>query len=154
MPHVGMEYAIMIPILIMQVILMPLSAAWIISMWTDQRLQTELQDAANNVGSTVQQLYLSLNSEEVLPGTTSKMLNVPTTIESFLYYGNGSLRTVNTAKVLNLRFYMQGSGITANASVNLGPNVEWQSSVFRSNSTTASVQVQKSVTGLLTFSFT
>jgi len=153
MPHVGMEYAIMVPVLIMQVVLLPLSTSWIMANWTNSRMQVELQDAADNVGSTIEQLYLSLNRNDVLPGTIRKSSNVPTTIESYIYSATGALKTANSTKILNLFFTLQGTRTTANSSVTLGPNVAWQSSVFMSNSTTAFVKVQKASSGLLTFSF-
>jgi hypothetical protein len=148
-----MEYAIMVPVLIMQVVLLPLSTSWIMANWTNSRMQVELQDAADNVGSTIEQLYLSLNRNDVLPGTIRKSSNVPTTIESYIYSATGALKTANSTKILNLFFTLQGTRTTANSSVTLGPNVAWQSSVFMSNSTTAFVKVQKASSGLLTFSF-
>jgi len=153
MTHVGMEYVIMVPVLIIQVILLPLSTSWIMTNWTDSRMLVELQDAANTIGSTIEQMYLSLNRDDVLPGTITKAFNVPTTIESHIYLATGALRTANSTKILNLYFTLQGTAIKANSSVTLGPNVAWQSSTFRSNSTNACVRVLKAVNGLLTFSF-
>lgn len=155
MTHVGMEYAIMVPVLIMQVILLPLSTSWIMANWTTSRMQVELQDAANNIGSTIEQMYLSLNRDDVLPGNITKSFNVPTTIESHIYFATGALKTANSTKILNLYFSLQDTGTTANTSVTLGPNVAWQSSTFMSNSTNACVKVQKDSppSGLLTFSF-
>jgi hypothetical protein len=148
-----MEYAIMLPVLIMQVILLPLSTGWIMTNWTNSRMQVELQDAANNIGSTIEQMYLSLNRDDVMPGTITKSFNVPTTIESHIYSATGALKTANSTKILNLYFTLQGTVTKANTSVTLGPNVAWQSSTFKSNSTNACVKVQKASSGLFTFSF-
>ncbi|HVP40631.1 MAG TPA: hypothetical protein VMS95_01590 [Candidatus Krumholzibacteriaceae bacterium] len=143
MPHVGMEYAIMVPVLIMQVILLPLSTGWIMANWTNSRMQVGLQDAANNIGSTIEQMYLSLNRDDVLPGTITKSFNVPTTIESRIYFATGALKTANSTKILNLYFTLQGTATKANTSVTLGPNVAWQSSTFMSNSSAACIRLVK-----------
>lgn len=153
MPHVGMEYAIMIPILILQVIILPLSTGWIMAVWTNNRMQNELQDAANYVSSTVQQLYLSLNRTDVLPGHITQAANVPSTIESHPYYATGALRMASASEILSLHFTLQGTKITANSSVILGPNVSWQTSTFMSNSSTACIRVWKQINGTFRFSF-
>lgn len=148
-----MEYVIMIPMLILQVIILPLSTGWIMTIWTDNRMQNELQDAANHIGSTIQQLYLSLNREDVLPSTITQAANVPSNIESNAYYATGSMRTASTSKILNLHFTLQGTQITADSFVTLGPNVSWQSSTFMSNSSTACINVWKQTNGAFVFSF-
>jgi hypothetical protein len=137
----------------MQIVLLPLSTSWMMNNWTDSRIQTELQDAAFHVGSTIQQLYLSLNRDDVLPGTIKKAPDVPTTIESHIYLATGALKTANSTKILNLYFILQGARTTANTSVTLGPNAAWQPSTFMSNATNAFIKVQKAVDSTLTFSF-
>jgi hypothetical protein len=59
-----MEYVIMVPILLMQVVFIPMATGWMMDVWVDQRKETALQDVASHLGSTIQQLYLSLNREE------------------------------------------------------------------------------------------
>jgi hypothetical protein len=148
-----MEYVILLPMLILQVIILPLSTGWIMSVWTDSRMHNELQDAANHVGSTIQQLYLSLNREDVLPSTITQTTKVPSTIESYPYYATGALRTASASKILDLHFTLQGTKITADSSVTLGPNVSWQSSTFMSNSSNACIKVWKQISGAFVFSF-
>lgn len=143
----------MVPILILQVILLPFSAGWIMSGWSNSRMQTELQNVANNIGSAIEQVYLSVNRGDILPGTITTVLNVPPTIESYLYSATGQLKTANATKILYLYFVLQGSGKQATTMVTLGPNVAWQSSAFRSNSNSPYVGVQKAVNGTLTFYF-
>jgi hypothetical protein len=149
-----MEYVIMLPMLILQIIILPLSTGWIMAIWTDNRTQNELQDAANHIGSTIQQLYLSLNRKDVLPSNITQAAKVPTTIESYPYYATGALRTANASKILNLHFVLQGKQITANSSVTMGPNVLWDiSSTFMSNSSAACIRVWKQTNGAFVFSF-
>jgi hypothetical protein len=148
-----MEYVLMIPMLILQVLILPLSTGWIIAIWTDNRMQNELQDAANHIGSTIQQLYLSLNREDILPSNITQAANVPSTIESHPYSATSSMRTANTSKILALHFALQGTSITADSFITLGPNVAWQSSTFMSNSSAACIKVWKQINGVFVFSF-
>ena len=143
----------MIPVLILQVIILPLSTGWIMAIWTDNRMKNELQDAANHVGSTIQQLYLSLNRIDVLPSTITQATNVPSTIESYPFNATGSIRTVNMSRILDLHFALQGGKITADSFVTFGPNVSWQSSTFMSSSATACIRVLKQDDGAFVFSF-
>ena len=151
-----MEYAIMLPILILQVLLLPLSTSWIMTLWVDSRMHLELQDVANHMSSTLQQLYFSFNSEDTLPGTMSHKPEVPAFIESYPYYAIGMLRATsqaNFSKILDIHLALQGKDISANSSTTFGPNVKWQTSIFRSNSSTSLIRVQKFPNGTFLFSF-
>jgi hypothetical protein len=156
MPHVTMEYVIMIPILLMQVLLLPLATGWMMTTWVDSRRQLALQDAVNHLGSTIQQLYYSLNREGVSPGIVTQASNVPPTIESHPYNVTGTLTTVSTAnssKVLKLTAILFGTQNTATAKVVLGTNVAWRSSTFLSVSANAHVRAERFSNGTILFSF-
>jgi hypothetical protein len=154
-PHVGIEYVILLPILVLQIILLPLSAGWIMSVWTNDRMKGEIQEAANQVSGTVTQLYLAMVSSNVLPTSLSRpvvqTLNFPTTIESHPYYATGP--PSGSIKILNLQFTLQGTGITANSYTNFGSSVLWQSSKFFSNSSSACIKAWKYSNGTIKLSF-
>ncbi|HJW97500.1 MAG TPA: hypothetical protein VJ529_00095, partial [Candidatus Bathyarchaeia archaeon] len=61
MVHVTIEYMIMVPVLVLQIFLFPLTANWLMTTWVDSRRNLALQDVASHLSSTIQQLYLSLN---------------------------------------------------------------------------------------------
>jgi hypothetical protein len=107
--HVGIEYAILLPILVLQIIVLPLSVSWMMSVWTNDRMKSEIQEAANQVTSTIKQLYLVLRSSNVLPTSSPivQTLNLPTTIESHLYYTTAT--NSGPIKILNLQFTLQGT---------------------------------------------
>jgi len=153
MPHVGIEYAIMLPILVLLIIALPLAAGWMMSVWTNDRMKGEIQEAANQVTSTIKQLYLALKSSNVLPTSSPivQTLNLPTTIESHPYYATSPKS--GSIKVLNLRFTLQGTGITTNSSVIFGSSVNWRSSEFFSNSSSARIKAWKYSTNNITLSF-
>jgi hypothetical protein len=154
-PHVGIEYAIMLPILVLQVIVLPLSVSWMVSVWTNDRMKGEIQEAANQVSSTIKQLYLALKSPNVLPTITSspivQTLNFPTTLESHPYYATGP--PSGWIKTLNLHFTLQGTGITADSSANFGSSVYWNSSTFRSDSSSTCIKAWKYSNGTIKLSF-
>ena len=154
MPHVSMEYAIMVPILLMQVILIPMAAGWMMDVWVDKRRETALQDIASHMGTTIQQLYFSLTREEVEAGMTLQSANVPNSIESIPYVITASDKKVENSTLVDLNLGLMGVGVAVTTRVTLGPNVLWQHSTFLSNSTSAGLKVVKYANGTLAFSFT
>jgi len=156
MPHVAIEAVIMAPLLILQILMFPLVASTMTSYWADASRQVALQDAANQLASVIQQLYLSLNRKEVLNGTITWASTLPKEVASYPYTAEGSLQTSlesNSSKILTLHLTLQRTGNTATASVTFGPNVLWNTSVFSSASSSASIEVQKFADGTLRFSF-
>jgi hypothetical protein len=153
MPHVSMEYAIMVPVLLMQVILIPMAASWMIDIWVVRRRETALQDVASNMGTSIQQLYFSLNGEEIAAGTTTDSPKVPPFIESIPYVITASDTKFENSTIIDLHLALIGTGTTVTSRVTLGPNVQWQQSTFLSNATHTSIDVQKLPNGTLSFSF-
>ncbi len=153
MPHVSMEYAIMVPILLVQVILIPAAASWMMNTWVIRRRETALQDIASYMGSTIQQIYFSLNRQEVMAGITTQAANVPPFIESIPYVVTASDRRIDNSTFIDLYFALIGTGTSVSTRVTLGPNVLWKESTFVSNSTSASIKVEKFSNGTLSFSF-
>lgn len=158
MAHITIEYMIMIPILIMQIFLFPLSANWLMNIWVDSRRTLALQEATSHLGSTIQQLYFSLNHETISAGTATYTPGLPPFIENHHYTGNATLRTVldptlNSSKVLELTLKLARTQITTTTSVILGPNILWRESTFISNSTHACVSAEKFPNGTVCLYF-
>lgn len=148
MAHVTIEYVIMIPLLLLQVFLFPLTASWLMDIWVNSRRTLALQDAASHLASTLQQLYLTLNHVTVPSEKVTYSPELPQLIEDFPYKANATLRTVlnpdlNSTKALELMVRLMGTSNKVTTTVLLGPNVEWQESVFVSNSTHASLTAEK-----------
>jgi hypothetical protein len=154
-PSVTIEYVILIPLLFSQVIVFPFVASTMTSSWQNSQRNIELQDAAGHLASTIQQLYLTINSEDILEGTVTYVSSLPITVGSYPYDVTGSLSDPpgDSAKVLTVTLTLDELGNTATASAVLGDNVEWTDSTLRSNSADASINVVKDVDGTLTFSF-
>jgi hypothetical protein len=158
MPHVTLEYVILVPVLILQIFLFPLTASWLMNIWVDSRRTLALQEAASHLGSTIQQVYFSLNHETISAGTVTQKPDVPAYIEDYPYAGNATLRTVmdqalNSSKVLDIMFKLGTVGTTVRTSVILGQNVLWKESMFRSNSTNACIMAEKLTNGTIRLSF-
>lgn len=157
MPNITIEYVIMVPILILQIFLFPLTASWLMNIWVDSRQTLALKEAASHLGSTIQQLYFSLNHQAITGQITQKS-NVPSLIENSPYTGNATLRTVlgsmlNSSKILDITVKLESVGISATASVILGQNVLWQESTFISNSVNAGIMAEKLSNGTIRLSF-
>lgn len=157
MPQITIEYMIMIPILIMQIFLFPLTAGWIMSTWVDSRQTLALQETASHLGSSIQQVYSALNHESISTGTVTNRLEVPPFIEGYAYTGNATLRALdpapNSSQVLDITLRFMGGRIESTTSVTLGQNVVWQNSTFMSNSTYASIIAEKMSNGTILLSF-
>jgi hypothetical protein len=156
LPQITIEYMIMIPILIMQIFLFPLTAGWIMTTWVDSRQTLALQETASHLGSSVHQMYSALNHESISTGTVTNRLEVPPFIEGYAYRGNASLRdsAPNSSQVLDITLRFMGSHIEATTSVTLGSNVAWdQNSAFMSNSTDASLIAEKMANGTILLYF-
>lgn len=162
MPHIAIEYVIMVPVLILQIFLFPLATSWLMGRWTEYRRTLALQDAASHLGSTIQQLYFTLNEEEILAGAVTLKSPVPPLIENYPYAGNAMLKTaldpaLNSSKILEITLTLHTFGISAHTSVILGQNVQWQNSTFLSNSMNAGVRAEKVGSGadaIIQLSFT
>ena len=158
MPQITIEYMIMIPILIMQIFLFPLTAGWIMTTWVDSRQTLALQEAASHLGSSIQQMYSALNHESISAGTVTNRLEVPPFIEGYAYTGNATLRALdpapNSSQVLDITLRFMGGRISSTTSVTLGENVAWdQNSAFMSNSTDASLVAEKMSNGTILMYF-
>lgn len=143
----------MVPILLVQVILIPAAVSWMMDVWVTRRRETALQDIASHMGTTIQQLYFSLNHEEISAGVTTQASNLPPFIESVPYVVTASNRTIGDSTLIDLYLALIGTGVSTNARVTLGPNVSWQQSTFVSNSTSACIRVEKFSDNTLNFSF-
>ena len=158
MAHITMEYMIMLPVLIMQIFLFPLTANWLMNIWVDSRQTLALQDVAGHLGSTIQQLYSSLNHESISTGTAAYSPNLPPFIEGHPYRGTAVLHAVsepaiNSTRILELTVTMTTTGNTVTVSVVLGSNASWQDSTFISNSTYANLNAEKFTNGTICLYF-
>jgi len=155
-PHITIEYVMLIPVLFIQIIVFPFAASIMTSSWVDARRDAALQGAASNLASTIQQLYLSVNREEIVAGNITQASTLQPTIESYFYTAVGNLSAPldpNSSRVLTVTLRLEQAGNTATATAMLGPNARWDGGTFRSNSLDASIKVRKFVNGTLLFSF-
>lgn len=154
MAHVTIEYIIMIPLLILQIFLFPWATSSMMNIWVNARRDLALKDAASNIGSAIQQLYSSLSSSDISAGTIVYVPDLPAYIEGCPFEATGYIYSPsNSSKILRITLRLMVYGNTADTSVILGENVEWQSSTLVSNSSDAAIVITKYSNGSLVFMF-
>jgi hypothetical protein len=157
MPHVTIEYVILMPALILQIFLFPIFANFLMNTWVDSRKNLALQDVAGQLGSAVQQLYFSLNHDTIPAGTVTYSPGLPPFIENAYYMGNATLSSSTSPgsnpSFLQLAVKLIGTSNSVTTTVVLGSNVLWKQSVFVSNSTNACVSAQKFLNGTILLKF-
>lgn len=146
MANVVLEHVVLLPLLVLQIFLFPFATTLITSAWEGARQEVALEEAANHLGSTIQQLYFSLSEETVCTGNVTQASNLPTTIEGHAYNATG--QPMNGSGVLTLSLVLEGTHESASVKVTLGPNAQWGGGIFRSNSPDACIKVWKYHAGM------
>jgi hypothetical protein len=151
MANITIEYMILVPLLILQIFLLPYASSLIMSSWSNSSETLVLQDACSRVGSSIQQLYFFLNHTSIPSGSVTSNMNIPRFINNYAYTGNATLPPSSNVLQLTLKFI--GNSIFVTQPVDLGQNVQWQSSSFMSNSTTACIKACKYSNNTILLSF-
>jgi hypothetical protein len=149
---------ILIPLLILQIFLLPYAANAMMGYWTTSSETITLQDAASHLGSSIQQFYLFVNNPDLSSTTVTNNLGVPTYINGNPYIGTASLAPVSgsgSEQVLNLSLSLIGSSISAYTIVDLGNNAHWNPSgtTFMSNEPNACISALKYSNGTVLLGF-
>jgi hypothetical protein len=116
--------------------------------WVQERRTLELQETASHIGSSIQQIYLSLNHSTILSCILTSKLDIQPFIDGYGYRGNATMRPVldsvfNSSNSLDITLKFRGLEISATTSVILGQNAVWVNSTLNSNLTHASLTAQK-----------
>ena len=158
MTHVTIEHVIMIPILVLQIFLFPIVANYLMNVWVDSRRTLMLQDAASNIGSSIQQLYFALDHPTMPAGTSYDQFGLPPYIDGYWYMANAMLHVsssvTNSSQVLQITVRLVTTNTQVTSSVLLGSMAQWNgTSTFESNSTTANAYGQKFPNGTILLAF-
>jgi hypothetical protein len=143
MVQVTLEYMIMIPVLIAQIFIFPFAANAIMSTWVDTRQELSLQETAGHLGSSIQQLYYTINHASISSGSLTLKLDIPTTIEGHGYtitFGNA---TGSDTKILRLTLDLNESTVEASTLVTLGQNAVWQNNAKYSSTSISIINATK-----------
>ena len=157
MPQVTIEYMIMVPILILQIFLFPIAAATIMGAWSNSRMTLELQEVSGHLGSSMQQLYYTMNHASISSGSLTAKLTVPTTITdgnngyNYMITLSNATNLNSSVKVMNLTLSLIGTSGKASTLVTLGQNAVWNNSAFKSNNISL-INATKS-SGIISLSF-
>ena len=128
MPQVAIEYMIMVPVLILQIFIFPMTASVIMNTYVDNRLTIELQATAGHMGSSIKQLYYTIDHGSISNGSMTITLDNPPLIEGRTYTTKLSHVTQSDTsyKIMNVTLTLLGSKDQASTVVTLGQNVDWQ----------------------------
>jgi hypothetical protein len=149
----------MLPLLILQIVLFPVAASLLMNVWVGSRTTIALQEAANNLGSDMQQIYSELNQPAIPATAVTQKSSVPAFIENYPYTGTATLQAasssaLNSSKVLTITLTLETTGTKVTTLVILGKNAQWSPSTFESNSTNAGILAQKFANTTICLSFT
>jgi len=145
-PSITLEYMIMIPVLILQIFLFPITASVIMNTWADSSMTLELQETAGHMGSSIQQLYYAMNHASVPNGTMTITLGTPPLIEGHAYTTTLSHATnLDTSiQIMNVTLKLIGTKDQTSTLVTLGQNVDWQENLaFNSTAHSLSIVAHK-----------
>jgi hypothetical protein len=128
------------------------------NVWVDSRRTLVLQDAASNIGSTIQQMYFALNHPTIPAGTTSDQFGLPPYIDGYSYTANATLQPsssgAKSGQVLKITVRLVTTTYQVTSSILLGSIAQWNSTTtFKSNSTTANAYAQKFQNGTILLGF-
>lgn len=148
----------MIPILILQIFLFPIVASYLMNVWVDSRRTLVLQDAASNMGSTIQQMYFALTHTTIPAGTASDQFGLPPYIDGYFYVANAMLQpssyAAGSSQVLTITVRLATTKYEVTSSVLLGSGAQWDTTTtFMSNSTNASAYAEKFQNGTIKLGF-
>ncbi len=151
MGHITIEYMIMIPVLILQIFLFPLTATIIMDNWADSRQTLQLEQVAGHLGSTIQQLYYTVSHASMANGSMRVNLDVPETIEQHPYtitLGNITHQD-SSYRIMNITLRAPSVDIYCSTLVTLGGNVNWQNNVsFNSTTHNLSLTATKTLNAI------
>jgi hypothetical protein len=158
MPHIAIEYVIILPVLVLQIFLFPLTASWLMSIWVNSRMTLVLNNSASQLGSTVLQLYSTLNHNTAGSSnmTATSATSLPPFVEGYAYTATATLSALgpsNASQVLTVTLALTGTAIKTSYSVTLGPNAVWQSSTFVSNKANPVVTATKYANNTISLGF-
>ncbi len=152
MPSITIEYMIMIPVLILQIFLFPIAASVIMNTWADSSMTLQLQETAGHIGSSIQQLYYTMNHASIPNGTMSITLDTPQLIEGHVYTTTLShANNLETSiQIMNVTLKLLGTKDQTSTLVTLGQNVDWQENLaFNSTAHSLSIVAHKTSNSIL-----
>jgi hypothetical protein len=157
MAQVTIGYLIMVPVLIIQIIVFPYVASLLMDISVESRRTIAIQEAANHLSSSMEQLYFSVNHDSITAGTITYQLDLPLFIENYYYVGNATLRTGSAdpdgSRILEITLEYVGVDVSTSVLATFGGNMQWQNSTFQSNSNSACITAEKQENGTILMYF-
>jgi len=144
---------IMVPVLIMQIFIFPFAATMMMDTWVDSRRELVLQETAGHLGSSIQQLYYTINRASISNGSLTLKLDTPPSIEGYAYTItlHNATNSNAQARIMNITLNLVGARGATSTLVTFGENAAWQdNALYLSNST--SINATKTSSGSILLS--
>lgn len=157
--QITIEYMILIPLLILEIILFPYATSLIMEGWADSRQVLELQEIASNMGSSIQQVFSALNHTSIQACNVTNTFGFPQYIENSGYLGTALLSAstesdYNSTKILTITLTMEKTQVSTTTTITLGDCATWLDSTFVSSASDSGILAQKFADGTIQLSFT
>ena len=154
MGHITIEYMILVPVLILQIFLFPFVAQVVMSTWEEHRIRLELEEIAGHFGSSVQQLYYTVQRVNISSGSLTVKLDTPQRIVdstgNYSYTITIHKTTLSAdgehAQIMNVTVRLEhirvtdikdSTDIVVSTLVTLGENADWTDSTYSSTEISA-----------------
>lgn len=151
MPQIALEYMIFVPVLILQIFLFPLTASIIMNTYVDSRMTIEIQEVAGHMGSSIQQLYYTIDHGSISNGSMKIILDTPPLIEGYAYTTTLSHVTQQdtSSQIMNVTLKLVGAKDQASSIVTLGKDIDWQENLaFNSTAHSLSMVATKTANSI------
>lgn len=151
MPQIALEYMIFVPVLILQIFLFPLTASIIMNTYVDSRMTIEIQEVAGHMGSSIQQLYYTIDHGSISNGSMKIILDTPPLIEGYAYTTTLSHVTQQDTsyQIMNVTLKLVGAKDQASSIVTLGKDIDWQENLaFNSTAHSLSMVATKTANSI------
>lgn len=143
MANVVTEHMLLLVPMMAVILLFPMATTFVVNNYNNEQRLIMVEEAGNQIGSTIQQVYLLMSLKEIQPCTLTMPNPLPSAIENQQYLITGEKVGVN----LVLHFGFPGIPLWYDHVVTLGANAYWEGGTLDSNLPTAGIQVTKDTDG-------
>jgi len=149
MASVVTEHMLLLVPMMMVVMIFPMVAGFVVNNYSNEQRLLAVEQANTKMGSSIQQVYLVMNDENVKDCNVTLANPLPQSLEDQQYIVNGT----QVGEILTLHIYLPGINIGHDYKITLGQNAVWNSSsTLDSNSPTARILANKKL-GTIYLSF-
>ena len=149
MANVVTEHMLLLVPMMVVIMLFPMVATFVVNNYNNEQRLIVVEEAGNQIGSTIQQVYLLMSLREIQPCTLTIPNPLPSAIENQQYLITGE----QVGFILVLHFNFPGIPLWYDHIVTLGANAYWEGGTLDSNLPTAGINVTEAQDGSIHLKF-